>query len=57
MLIPRTRLRGHIDGFSLEELAAADLSLDRIFVVYPGAKRYRLNANIEALPLSMAPQL
>ena len=38
-------------------IAAADLKLDRTYVVYPGDKRYRLHANVEALPLTMVPQL
>ena len=38
-------------------IAAADLKLDRIFVVYPGEKRYQLDANVEALPLTMVPRI
>jgi predicted AAA+ superfamily ATPase len=33
-------------------VALADLKLKNLYVVYPGPKRYRLNAKIEALPMS-----
>jgi uncharacterized protein len=33
--------------------ALEDLSLDEIYIVYPGTRRYRLHAKVEVLPLSM----
>jgi predicted AAA+ superfamily ATPase len=33
-------------------IAQEDLGLDRVSVVYPGARRYRLAAGVEAVPLS-----
>jgi hypothetical protein len=38
-------------------IARADLGLDRIFVVYPGPRRYPLADDIEAIPLSEVPTL
>ena len=32
-------------------IAAQDLQLDRLYVVYPGDKRFALDAGIEAVPL------
>jgi hypothetical protein len=34
------------------QVALADLGLRRLFVVYPGPSRYRLQKNVEVLPLS-----
>lgn len=36
--------------------AMADLSLDRLLVIYPGDRRYPLGERIEALPLKLAPE-
>ena len=33
-------------------IAMSDLRLSRLYVVYPGAKRYTLSKNVEALPLN-----
>jgi hypothetical protein len=33
-------------------VALADLGLERLYVVYPGARRYRLHEQIEALPVA-----
>ncbi len=33
-------------------IALADLKLDELRVVYPGAKRYALAENVEVLPLA-----
>ncbi len=33
-------------------IAMSDLRLSRLYVVYPGAKRYALSKNVEALPLN-----
>ena len=33
-------------------IAMSDLQLSRLYVVYPGAKRYTLSKNVEALPLN-----
>ncbi len=38
-------------------IALTDLKLDRVFVVYPGAKRYPLSDHVEAIPLSEIPTL
>ncbi len=38
-------------------IALNDLSLDRLFVIYPGKDRYRLYDKVEALPLSECPNL
>ena len=38
-------------------IALQDLSLNRLFVVYPGKERYRLHEKVEALPLSECPNL
>ena len=35
-------------------VALDDLALDQLFVVYPGTERYRLAANVEVLPISVA---
>jgi hypothetical protein len=32
-------------------IALQDLSLDRLFVVYPGPRRYRIREQVTALPL------
>jgi len=32
-------------------IALADLRLERIAVVYPGERRYRLSAQVEAVPV------
>jgi predicted AAA+ superfamily ATPase len=32
-------------------IALADLKLDKVYVVYPGNKRYNLAPNVEAMPL------
>lgn len=33
------------------QVAMADLKLDRLNVIYPGARRYRLGEKVEVLPL------
>ena len=38
-------------------IAMEDLKLDRLFVVYPGRERYRLQEKIEAIPLSALGEL
>lgn len=38
-------------------IALEDLKLDRLFVVYPGRERYRLQEKIEAIPLSALDEL
>lgn len=38
-------------------IARADLGLDRVFVVYPGAKRYPLAERTDVIPLSEVPAL
>jgi len=32
-------------------IAVSDLGLKKLFVIYPGTKRYPLDKNIEAIPL------
>jgi hypothetical protein len=34
-------------------IAATDLKLDKLYVVYPGTKRYLLNKDVEVVPLSV----
>ncbi len=36
--------------------ALTDLDLERVAVVYPGSKRYRISDRVEAVPLSDATQ-
>jgi uncharacterized protein len=33
--------------------ALADLALERVVVIYPGDRRYRLAANVEVVPMSV----
>ncbi len=33
-------------------IAMSDLKLDRLFVVYPGERRYALAPRVEAIPLA-----
>ena len=33
------------------QVALADLKLDRLNVIYPGTRRYRLHEKVEVLPL------
>jgi len=33
-------------------VALSDLQLDRLYVVYPGTKRYRLSPQVEVVPLA-----
>ena len=33
-------------------IALADLELDALYVVYPGARRYALGERVEAVPLA-----
>ncbi len=37
--------------------ALEDLSLDRLWVVYPGEKTYRLHERVEAIPLGQVAAL
>jgi predicted AAA+ superfamily ATPase len=36
-------------------IALADLKLDRLFVVYPGATGYRLATNVDVVPIARLP--
>lgn len=38
-------------------IAWQDLQLDRLFVVYPGERRYELGDGIECVPLTMVGDL
>ncbi len=38
-------------------IAMADLSLDGLYVVYPGPKRYALAKHVEALPIADLPSV
>jgi hypothetical protein len=38
-------------------VALEDLGLERIYVVYPGVRRYALGPKVEAVPLSDLPHL
>jgi hypothetical protein len=38
-------------------IALEDLKLERLFVVYPGRERYRLQNKIEVIPLSALGEL
>jgi hypothetical protein len=35
------------------QIALADLGLRKLFVVYPGPKRYALQKNVEVVPLQL----